>query len=39
MQEYKVLNITLISIITGLVWIQVISHDMGFDSHIGEKFD
>ena len=39
MQEYKVWNITLISIITGLVWIQVISYDMGFDSHIGEKFD
>ena len=39
MQEYKVWNITLISIITGLVWIQVIFHDMGFDSHIGKKFD
>ena len=39
MQEQKVLNVILISIIAGFVLVQVTSHDMGFNSHIGEKFD
>lgn len=39
MQEHKVWNIILISIITGFVLVQIISHDIGFYSHIGEKFD
>ena len=39
MQEQKVLNVILISIIVGFVLVRVTSHDMGFNSHIGEKFD
>jgi len=38
MQEYKVWNNTLISIITGLGY-KSFPHDVGFDSHVGEKFD
>ena len=39
MQEQKGWNIRLISIIVGFVLVRVTSHDMGFNSHIGEKFD
>lgn len=39
MQEYKVLNITLISNIIGFVWIQVTPCHVDFNSRIGEKFD
>ena len=39
MQKHKAWNMISISIIVKFALLQVTFHDMGFDSHMGEKFD